>query len=138
MNSSDGVERVTFDEFQEVNALRCATKFPSCDDWTLNDWAVALSGEVGELCNILKKNRRGDKAYSLEGAHGPATRREILKELADVITYADLMMTKLGANTRIELVDKFDEVSKRVGFERAKSVTSSPEQEAEIESSEGI
>jgi len=117
-NSAEGTGKMSFDEFQEVNALRCATKFPSCDDWTLNDWAVALSGEVGELCNILKKNRRGDTAYSLEGSHGPATRREILKELADVITYADLMMTKLGANTGAEVLDKFDEVSRRVGFER--------------------
>jgi len=90
---------MSFDEFQEVNALRCATKFPSCDDWTLNDWAVAISGEVGELCNILKKNRRGDRAYSLEGAHGSATRREILKELADVITYADLA-AQVGMESR--------------------------------------
>ena len=105
---------LTFDAFQETNALRCQTKFTTCADWSLNDWAVALVGEAGEMCNLLKKVRRGD--FPLE-----KVRDEIVKELADIITYADLMMTELDAKTSFELIGKFNEVSQRVGFNPTKA-----------------
>lgn len=111
---------LTFDAFQEMNALRCRTKFEMCDDWSMNDWAVALAGEVGELCNLLKKDRRGlatDERYDLDGPYCEMAKQNVIDELADVITYADLMMTMLGASTAFELIGKFNEVSARVGFE---------------------
>src|ERR1700679_3510094 len=36
------ISELTFDEFQSMNIERCRRAFPMCDDWTLNDWAVAL------------------------------------------------------------------------------------------------
>lgn len=50
--------------------------------------------------------------------HARNTRAIVLKELADVITYADALITHLGADTETVLLEKFDEVSKRVGFVR--------------------
>ncbi len=43
-------------------------------------------------------------------------RDEVLKEVADVITYADLLNSCLDADTETELVSKFNEVSRRVGW----------------------
>lgn len=119
---------LTFQEFQELSARRCREGFPTCADWSLNDWAVALTGEVGEMCNVLKKVRRGDAIYKLlprqpdwkdVDVHFAAqTKQELVSELADVIIYADLMLTMLGADTGEEVMRKFDEVSRRVGFVR--------------------
>lgn len=111
-------KKLSFEEFQALNLRRCIEKFPTCRGWSLNDWAVALAGEVGELCNRLKKDRLGDPAYDLTGVHAHHARAECLKELADVITYADLLMSLLHANTGEEIMTKFDEVSARVGFQR--------------------
>lgn len=120
LDDYSSTNHLTFDAFQRVNELRCKTEFEMCDDWSLNDWAVALAGEVGELCNLLKKDRRGlatDERYDLDGPFYELAKQNVVNELADVITYADLMMTKLGASTAFELIGKFNEVSKRVGFE---------------------
>jgi NTP pyrophosphatase (non-canonical NTP hydrolase) len=100
----------TFREFQALNQRRCEEAFPTCADWTLNDWAVALVGEAGELCNLLKKARRGD--FTADDR-----RADLVSEVADVIIYADLLMSQLGVDTGAEVMWKFDEVSRRVGWQ---------------------
>jgi hypothetical protein len=90
-----------------------------CEHWSMNDWAVALAGEVGELCNLLKKNHRGlatDERYMLDGPYAELAKERVVSELCDIITYADLMMSKLGYKTSYELIGKFNEVSERVGY----------------------
>jgi NTP pyrophosphatase (non-canonical NTP hydrolase) len=112
---------LTFEVFQRLNALRSKTAFgKECGHWTLNDWAVALAGEVGELCNLLKKNRRGlatDERFALNGPFHEFALHNLLSELADVMIYADLMITELGADTAVVVLEKFNEVSRRVGFQ---------------------
>ena len=78
------------------------------DNWSLNDWCTAVTGELGEAANILKKIRRGD--FTLEEA-----RIELAKELADVQIYLDLLALAAGINLGQATVDKFNEVSVRVG-----------------------
>jgi NTP pyrophosphatase (non-canonical NTP hydrolase) len=107
---------MTFDDFQQRNEDRCKTAFLSCADWSLNDWLTALGGEVGEAMNIAKKIRRGD--YVGDHAAASCALSELAKEIADVIIYADLIMTELGRNTGQEVQRKFDEVSKRVSYKR--------------------
>jgi NTP pyrophosphatase (non-canonical NTP hydrolase) len=99
---------MTFNQFQERSKDRATTMFPpQC--MTPAFLAVAISGESGEMCNLVKKVMRGD--YSLD-----SQRKELLKELADIMTYCDLFMTVLEANTGDELAAKFDEVSKRRNY----------------------
>lgn len=102
---------MTFDEFQDLNARRCAAAWHPVEDWPIQNWSLAIAGEAGELCNRVKNVVRGDFALSEQ-------RGEILKELADVITYCDLAITRLGARTEDVLLAKFDEVSERVGWSR--------------------
>ncbi|NJO65998.1 MAG: hypothetical protein HC836_50410, partial [Richelia sp. RM2_1_2] len=54
--------------------------------WGEVDWACALAGETGELCNFIKKRRRGENI--------PV--EELAKELADIVCYADLLADHLG------------------------------------------
>jgi NTP pyrophosphatase (non-canonical NTP hydrolase) len=77
------------------------------DNWSLTDWCTAVTGELGEAANIIKKIRRGD--FSLEDA-----RAELAKELADVQTYLDLLAMAAGVDLGKATIAKFNEVSERV------------------------
>ncbi|MFC5861071.1 hypothetical protein ACFPT7_02065 [Acidicapsa dinghuensis] len=123
---------MTFAEFQRRNIARSRIAFPTCNDWSLNDWAVALVGEAGELCNLLKKNRRAlatDERFLLDGPFYEQARQAVIDELADVIIYADLMLSQLGASTAEAVGAKFDEVSKRVGYVDVGELISAPPSE---------
>lgn len=81
---------------------------PDGSDWCLAQWCNAMTGEVGEAANLIKKIERGD--YTLDEA------REILgKELADIITYLDILAYRAGVDLGQATIDKFNEVSDRVG-----------------------
>lgn len=100
---------MNFNEFQRLNAKRCREAF----DESLHDvpfFTIAITGEAGEMANIVKKVLRGD--LTLQSA-----RFDILNELADIITYCDLMITKLEANTQQTLMSKFNIVSERRKWE---------------------
>lgn len=93
----------TFDQLRQANVARY--KDYTCDDWTPTDWGCCLAGEVGELCNLLKKLKLGK----------PIDRTEIAKEIADAVIYADILAEKLGFDLGQVVRDKFNEVSTRVG-----------------------
>lgn len=76
-------------------------------DWKLSAWCNALTGEVGEAANIIKKIERGD--FSLAEA-----RQELGKELADVLTYLDILAFRAGIDLGEATKQKFNEVSDRV------------------------
>ena len=103
-----------FAAFQNTNRRRCEEAFghrvawdePS---WPLENWALAICGEAGELANLVKKCLRGD--FTVQEKRG-----EILDELADVITYCDLAISSLGADTGETVWAKFRKVSDRVGW----------------------
>ena len=78
------------------------------NNWSLTDWCTAITGELGEAANIIKKIRRGD--FTLE-----EVRDELAKELADVQIYLDLLAMSAGVDLGQATMDKFNEVSKRVG-----------------------
>lgn len=104
---------LTFELFQQLNETRCTKLFHPGSDrsawWPIELWALAIAGEAGELANVCKKLVRGD--FPMNQA-----RPLILAELADVVTYCDLAFTRLGASTAVELVRKFNEVSRRRNY----------------------
>ena len=64
-------------------------------------------GEAGELGSILKQVRRGD--LTLDEA-----RESIGKEIADVVTYLDILAKQCDLDLGAVTVSKFNEVSKRI------------------------
>lgn len=90
--------------FRAANVRRNLEAFKG-GDWSANDWATALAGEVGEACNLLKKRRRGEDVPT----------GKIADELADVLTYLDLLAWNLDIDLADATVRKFNEVSRRVG-----------------------
>ena len=107
-----GTDGLTFNTLRAGNEtrLRETPKFAKCREWSNAQWMCALVGEVGELANLLKKYDRGDFTELDIGA-----KANVAKELADIQTYLDLPAMKLGVDLGKATMDKFDEVSKRVG-----------------------
>lgn len=77
-------------------------------DWSPAQWLQALTGELGEYANLRKKFERGDVTAE-------AFQREATKELADVMTYLNILAFRLGVDLGQAVVEKFNEVSRRVG-----------------------
>lgn len=75
----------------------------SVDNWSPNDWATAVAGELGEACNLLKKQRRGED-IPLD---------DIARELADTQIYLDLLAARLHIDLGRWTAIKFNEVSSR-------------------------
>ena len=96
---------LSFQELRNINKKRSEIVFPQCRHWQINEWAVALFGEAGEVCDAVKKyNRGGDLDKHVV---------DIGKELADVVLYADLLANYLGINLGEAIKQKFNEVSDR-------------------------
>jgi NTP pyrophosphatase (non-canonical NTP hydrolase) len=94
-----------FTQFREVNVRRCEAVFHKLDDWSPGDWMTAACGELGEAANLVKKLRRGEEITPLM----------IAEELADAVTYVDLLAARLGIDLGRAVVTKFDIVSQRRG-----------------------
>lgn len=77
-------------------------------DWTPAQWLQAVLGELGEYANLRKKYERGDIGRAEFHA-------EAKKELADVQTYLDLLAFQLGVDLGEATIEKWNEVSRRVG-----------------------
>lgn len=119
-------QNLTFNQLTLANAARLplfknrrgepAHSEPDGSDWNIAEWTNAIAGEVGEACNLAKKIQRGD--FGTPGTDEfKAAMKELAKELADVVTYADIACQRTGHNLGMVTAEKFNEVSQRVGAE---------------------
>lgn len=80
---------------------------PDGSDWSPAQWLQAVMGELGEYANIRKKFERGDI--------DEAEFKELASpELADVVTYLDILCFRLGIDLGRSTIDKFNFISARV------------------------
>lgn len=110
------MEILNFTALRYYNVKRCHEVFHPVSDWTPAEWAVAMAGEAGEVCNAVKKLRR--LADGTNTAKDPQTEAEavaiIAQELADTVIYADLLAARLGIDLGEAVRAKFNEVSDRM------------------------
>lgn len=114
-----------FKTFAETNGKR-AVRWHQPDGlvmWSVSDWLMAMVGEAGEACNAGKKLRRieeqianlnDDPARQLSDQEKALDK--IAEELADTVTYCDLVAQRIGRNLEAEIIKKFNQVSERYGF----------------------
>lgn len=76
-------------------------------DWSPAQWLQAAVGELGEYANVRKKYERGDLNES-------EFNELAAKELADVVTYLDILAAQLKINLGEAVTNKFNEISERV------------------------
>ncbi len=81
---------------------------PDGSDWSDAEWLEAIVGELGEYANLKKKVRRGD-------IEPEAAKQMLADELADVVTYIDLLAFRLGIDLGAAVQHKWNEISARVG-----------------------
>lgn len=86
-----------------------AHAMPDGSDWSLGEWSNAVLGELGEAANLIKKLQRGD--LELE-----TTKQDLADELADVVTYLDILAFRAGIDLGEATGDKWDVVSARIGL----------------------
>jgi NTP pyrophosphatase (non-canonical NTP hydrolase) len=111
-------DSLTFDDLRAANTARLpqfknrrggpAHSQADGSDWCLAQWCNAVTGELGEAANIIKKIERGD--MTLDEA-----RPQLADELADVQTYLDLLAFRAGVDLGRATIEKWNRVSQRVG-----------------------
>lgn len=108
---------LSFDSLRGANLARIP-QFKNChgelahsrsdgSDWSPAQWLQAVTGELGEYANKRKKFERGDLTEE-------EFKSEASKELADVVTYLDILAHQLGIDLGKAVIDKFNLVSERV------------------------
>lgn len=119
----DKYESLSFAAFRRANVARCLKWHPAgIESWSPSDWLTAVTGELGELASLLKmRNRERD---GLPGNKFSPSNKQVADELADVLTYLDLLAAALGVDLGAAAVEKFNEVSERVGFPDRISISS--------------
>ena len=121
-------EGLTFTAFRAANVARCIKWHPKgIESWSASDWLTAVTGELGELASLLKmRNRERD---GLPGNKFSPSDKQVADELADVLTYLDLLAAMLGVDLGHAAAEKFNEVSQRVGFPDRIPLPAAPKQE---------
>lgn len=104
-----------FKSFSAINLARCK-QWHDPYVWSLSDWATAVTGELGEACNIIKKLNRlngGIQQLTNEGKSREEFIDMLAKEIADTFTYLDLLAQVAGIDLEKSIIDKFNEISRR-------------------------
>lgn len=96
---------LTFQELRKANRDMSEDSFPASKNWKSADWAMAITGELGELCNMFKKRSHG-KEISQE---------DIEHEFADIQIYLEKWADREGINLAEATRKKFNIVAERVG-----------------------
>ena len=131
---------LSFEELSATNKDRCEQAFHSVEVWRPSQWTNAMSGEVGETCaeglallatiaqhagaacNTTKKmDRIWPSDQFKESWNKPEDQRmaeleeRLAGEIADVVIYADLLMTRIGRSLGNEVRKKFNDKSDEIG-----------------------
>lgn len=114
---------MTFKQFSEANLLKTEKFYDPIQSWYYTDWACALAGEVGELCNIIKKMRRVSTNQSelIELQHMAVDDVKkfssmLREEIYDCYVYLDLLTQRLGMDMSDLLEEQYYENAKKKGL----------------------
>lgn len=126
---------LTFERLRGKNTQRLAMWHDDSEEWSGADWSNAMLGEVGEMVeaaqdvmqvvvhagavgNIIKKIRRHEThlGESWNTPDKDTLMAKLAEELADVITYADLLANHYSIDLTTAVIDKFNKVSDGNGF----------------------
>ena len=116
----DKMTSMTFGEFATINRVRCqhpdGFDQQNLNDWSLNDWMVALAGEVGEACNVAKKLKRSEGVVNINRETNDELRDQLIKELGDVGVYLDLVCQAYGFTMEEAMTAAFNKTSRKIGY----------------------
>lgn len=111
--------KIDLEQFRHINVARAREGFRCYDNQPLTYWTTALAGEVGELCNMIKKIQRVEKGGVDGGSTYKAadiTHEKLREEIGGIAIYLDLLASLLQIDLGSALVDTFNQKSEEQGF----------------------
>lgn len=88
---------LTFAEFRRANVARCLKWQPAgLNDWSYDDWAIAVGGELGEALNVVKKLNRDRDGLVGNTRSRDELLQDLADEIADTVIYLDLLLASVG------------------------------------------
>ena len=102
-----------------LNVQRAKEGFRCYDNQPLTYWTTALAGEVGELCNMIKKMQRVERGGIDGGSSYTAkdiTPEMLKEEIGGIAIYLDLLASLLGLSLEEAIVHTFNSKSAKYGF----------------------
>jgi len=110
---------MTFGQFSGANRARCESPDGfnhKLGSWSTSDWITAITGELGEAANVVKKlNRYRDGVPGNKLSEGEL-RDQLRKELGDVFVYLDLTCQSLGFSIADAATEVFNSKSAEIGY----------------------
>lgn len=105
------------------NSLRVANRarqqeWDAKDELSLSYKANELAGEIGEVCNAVKKLER--ERLGLKGSR--ITMQEVEDEFGDAMICLDLLADRLGIDLGVVARNKFNRTSAALGFQSRLSI----------------
>jgi NTP pyrophosphatase (non-canonical NTP hydrolase) len=102
-----------------INVQRAKEGFKCYNNQPLTYWTTALAGEVGELCNMIKKMQRVERGGVDGGSSYTAkdiTRNMLKEEIGGIAIYLDLLASLLDISLEEAIIDTFNGKSEKYGF----------------------
>lgn len=107
----------SFNHVRTISLQRALRWHPKgIDSWSLSDWGVALAGEAGELCNVIKKMNRLRDGLQQKAVNESELITSLAMEIGDVYLYLDLIAQRAGLKIEDCIKDTFNRVSERESF----------------------
>jgi NTP pyrophosphatase (non-canonical NTP hydrolase) len=105
--------------FRPINVQRATEGFKCYDNQPLTYWTTALAGEVGELCNMIKKMQRVERGGVDGGSSYTAkdiTKEMLKEEIGGIAIYLDLLASLLDISLEEAIIETFNSKSEKYGF----------------------
>lgn len=106
-------------KFSERNLRRCESPKGfnhALSSWSLSDWTTAVTGELGEAANIVKKLNRVRDGIPGNVESEEELRAKLADEIADTAIYLDLMAQAAGFDLEAIRDAKFAKTSRKIGY----------------------
>jgi len=106
-------------ELREKSVLRAIECFKTYKNVPITYWTTAIAGEVGEVCNMIKKIERVDHGGIDAGSSYTAasiTPDMLKEEIGGIAIYLDLLASLLGISLEDAIIHTFNSKSEKYGF----------------------
>ena len=113
--------KVDLSALREINVQRATEGFKCYDNQPLTYWTTALAGEVGELCNMIKKIQRVERGGIDGGSSYTAkdiTKEMLKEEIGGIAIYLDLLASLLDISLEEAIIETFNSKSEKYGFKQ--------------------
>lgn len=102
-----------------LNVQRAREGFKCYENQPLTYWTTALAGEVGELCNMIKKMQRVERGGVDGGSSYTAkeiSKEMLTEEIGGIAIYLDLLASLLDISLEDAIIQTFNRKSEQYGF----------------------